>query len=158
MRSYSIRWLRDYQKHSGGDMRTYYHGSNTLYDYPSFEFIDNWTPKDDRAVKVVLGIYVTPNANFAAMCGKYVYEIRMKPCKPFSWLFSDMVKFYNSVTANDQSGYNAMKHVRKAMAVKHDIVHIIEHDGSIGECFIVDLDGIETFRLVNLDTKTHINI
>lgn len=131
---------------------TYYHGSNTLYDFPSFEFVDNWTLEDPRPSKVVLGYYVTPDVMFAAQCGKYVYEVRMKLCEQFNWPYDDMVRFCYGVggeRGDDPTQKEQILHFRRSMARTFDMVNIVEHDGRVGECFIIDLDGVESFRLVD---------
>jgi len=127
----------------------YYHGSNADYDFPSIEVIQSATEDSDVAAKAVVGYYVTPMRDFAERIGKYVYEIVLKEDAVVEDLtLSNMVSIYereNALLEWDDQAKNYKKLRLEYLAKGVDMVSIIEHNGTSGESFIVNLDAIATF-------------
>lgn len=133
----------------------YYHGSQELYDFPSFDVIDQITEDQERAAKCVLGYYVTPDLKLAQSIGAYVYEVRMDSTALSEKLpLSEMARQHRRVAmmefAQEIEFYQKQ---RQFYAARTDIVHIVEDDGVVGESFIVDLSAISSFTLITPKEK-----
>lgn len=128
---------------------SYFHGSDADCTFPSFDYIDNWTPDDGRAVKVVFGFYVTPDVRLAEGCGAHVYEIELKRGhREMTVPLRQFTELYRGVTNLADPAEQVREYIRYRTSIGEyfDIVHIEEHDGRIVESVILNLNAIASFK------------
>jgi hypothetical protein len=132
--------------------RLFYHGSDSEFDWPSMAAIE--ANSATKPLKVLLGLYVTTNREFAASCGKHLYKIVVRSnTKRADLPLSEMIHQYNEATELPRAeGVQKYLDIRaKYVSEGVGLVHIIEENRNqaMNESIIMDLDKIKLFSKVS---------
>lgn len=124
----------------------FFHVSNTKFDKPCINTINNVRDKRDTHDNSVLGLWVSTYPNMCSSFGNHTYQFKLKDNTTFKGiLLEEFFRLCTRGNNGDKLSLEQYNHLRNEWMKTTDVIFILDASQGINEVIILNLDVIDDF-------------